>query len=82
MKNERTSHHKHPRKDETMHVFSGEVLIKFDNKEVNLKKNDTVRIESDIPHTILALENTVLREYSTPHLDDTVRIGSVREIEI
>ena len=74
MKNESTSHHKHPRKDETMHIFSGKVLIKFDDKEVNLRKNDTVRIKPDTPHTILALENTILQEYSTPHLDDTVRI--------
>ncbi len=74
MKNEGTSHHKHPRKDETMHVFSGEVLIKFDNKEVSLKKNDTIRIEPETPHTILAVENTILQEYSTPHIDDSVRI--------
>ena len=74
MKNESTSHHKHNKKDETMHVFSGEVLIKFDDKEVNLKKNDTIRIKPNTPHTILAVENTVLQEYSTPHLDDTVRI--------
>ena len=74
MKNEGTSHHKHPRKDETMHVFSGEVIIKFDDKEINLKKNDAVRIKPDTPHTILAIENTILQEYSTPHLDDTMRI--------
>lgn len=74
MKNESTSHHKHNQKDETMHVFSGEVVIKFDDKEVNLKKNETTRIKPDTPHTILAIENTVLQEYSTPHLDDTVRI--------
>lgn len=74
MKNESTSHHKHSKKDETMHVTSGEVIIKFDDKEVDLKKNDTVRIEPNTPHTILAVENTVLQEYSTPHLDDTIRI--------
>jgi NDP-sugar pyrophosphorylase family protein len=74
MKNESTSHHKHNKKDETMHVASGEVIIKFDDKEVDLKKNDTMRIEPNTPHTILAVENTVLQEYSTPHLDDTIRI--------
>lgn len=74
MKNESTSHHKHNKKDETMHVTSGEVIIKFDDREVDLKKNDTVRIEPNTPHTILAVENTVLQEYSTPHLDDTIRI--------
>lgn len=74
MKNESTSHHKHNKKDETMHVFFGEVLIKFDDREVNLKNNDTVRIKPNTPHTILAVENTVLQEYSSPYLDDTIRI--------
>ncbi len=73
MKNESTSYHKHNKKDETMHITSGEVIIRFDDKEVDLKKNDTVRIEPNTPHTILAVENTVLQEYSTPHLDDTIR---------
>jgi hypothetical protein len=27
-----------------------------------------------VPHTIVATENTVLHEVSTPHLEDTVRI--------
>lgn len=74
MKNEGTSHHKHERKDETMHVISGEVAIKFDDKEVRLKKDDTIRIEPQTPHTIFAIENTVLYEYSTPFLDDTIRL--------
>lgn len=74
MKNEGTSHHKHSEKDETMHVTSGEVVIRFDDKEINLKRNDTARIKPNTPHTILALENTILQEYSTPHLDDTIRI--------
>jgi NDP-sugar pyrophosphorylase family protein len=74
MKNEGTSHHKHAHKDETMHVISGEVVIKFDDREVTLRKGDTVHIEPETPHTILAVENTVLYEYSTPFLDDTIRI--------
>ena len=74
MKNESTSHHKHSKKDETMHVTSGEIIIKFGDREINLKKNDTARIKPNTPHTILALENTLLQEYSTPYLDDTIRI--------
>ncbi|MDF1497980.1 MAG: sugar phosphate nucleotidyltransferase [Patescibacteria group bacterium] len=74
MKNEGTSHHKHEKKDETMHITSGEVIIKFDDKEVNIKENKTIRIEPCTPHTILALENTILQEYSTPHPNDTIRI--------
>jgi NDP-sugar pyrophosphorylase family protein len=74
MKNEGTSHHKHERKDETMHVISGEVAIKFDDRELRLKKDDTIRIEPNTPHTIFAVENTILYEYSTPFLDDTIRL--------
>ena len=74
MKGEGTSHHKHDKKDETMHIFSGEVIIKFDNEEVILKKSGTIRIKPNTPHTILAVENTILQEYSTPYMDDTVRI--------
>jgi len=77
MKNEGTSHHMHPRKDETMHVTSGEAVIKFDNRQVNLMKNGTIRIKPKTPHTIFALENTLLQEYSTPHIDDTVRIKDI-----
>ena len=74
MKNEGTSHHKHSKKDETMHITSGEVLIKFDDIETSVKKNKTIRIEPCTPHKILALENTILQEYSTPHPNDTIRI--------
>ncbi len=74
MKNEGTSHHKHAKKDETMHITVGEIIIKFDDREVNVKKNQTIRIEPCTPHTIMALENTILQEYSTPHPDDTIRI--------
>lgn len=74
MKNEGTSHHKHEHKDETMHVISGEVAIKFDDREVRLKKDDTIRIEPQTPHTIFAIENTILYEYSTSFLNDTVRL--------
>lgn len=74
MKNEGTSHHKHAHKDETMHIISGEVEVKFDDREVILRKGETIRIEPETPHTILAVENTVLYEYSTPYLDDTIRI--------
>lgn len=74
MKNEGTSHHKHAHKDETMHIISGEVEVKFDDREAILRKGDTIRIEPETPHTILAVENTVLYEYSTPYLDDTIRI--------
>ena len=74
MKSEGTSHHKHLKKDETMHIVQGEAVVRFDDSEVNLKVNEKIRIKPNTPHAIFALENTILHEYSTPHLDDTIRI--------
>src|SRR5680860_1563942 len=50
------------------------LLENFEDKEINVKKNKTIGIEHGTPLTILALEITILQEYSTPHLDDTIRI--------
>lgn len=69
-----TSFHYHPHKDETMYIVSGKGYIGFDDKREYFSMKDTVRIEPNTPHTIVAIENTVLHEVSTPDLDDTVRI--------
>jgi NDP-sugar pyrophosphorylase family protein len=69
-----TSFHKHPRKDETMYIIEGVGYIEFDDHKEHFGKNDTIRIEPNVPHTIVATENTVLHEVSTPFLEDTVRI--------
>lgn len=69
-----TSFHKHPRKDETMYIMSGVGYIEFEGHKEFFQKNDTIRIEPNVPHTIVATENTVLHEVSTPYLEDTVRI--------
>ncbi len=69
-----TSFHKHPRKDETMYIMSGVGYIEFEDHKEFFQKNDTIRIEPDVPHTIVATENTVLHEVSTPFLEDTIRI--------
>lgn len=70
-----TSMHYHTEKDETMYVISGEGYIEYENGEKKIfTKNDTVRIEPGKVHTIVATENTVLYEVSTPHPDDTIRV--------
>jgi NDP-sugar pyrophosphorylase family protein len=69
-----TSFHKHPRKDETMYIIGGVGYIEFEDHKEHFGKNDTVRIEPNVPHTIVATENTILHEVSTPFLEDTVRI--------
>lgn len=70
-----TSFHYHSEKDETMYIVSGAGYIEFEDRKEYFGKNDTVRIEPGEPHSIVAMENTVLHEVSTPHLDDTIRVN-------
>ncbi len=69
-----TSFHYHEEKDETMYIVSGAGYIEFEDKKEYFGKNETIRIEPKKPHSIVAMENTVLHEVSTPHLEDTVRV--------
>ncbi len=69
-----TSFHYHEKKDETMFIVSGSGYIEFEDYKNYFSKNDTIRIEPGVPHAIVAMENTILHEVSTPHLDDTIRI--------
>ncbi|MEN6330059.1 MAG: sugar phosphate nucleotidyltransferase [Methanobacteriaceae archaeon] len=69
-----TSYHHHPQKDETMYILSGAGYIQFKGRKEYFGKNDTIRIKPMENHTIVAMENTILHEISTPHPNDTVRI--------
>jgi len=69
-----TSFHYHNEKDETMYIVSGAGYIEFEDRKEYFGKNETIRIEPKKPHSIVAMENTVLHEVSTPHLEDTVRL--------
>jgi len=70
----KTSFHYHEKKDETMYILKGSGYIEFEDKKEYFSKNDTIRIEPGTPHSIVALENTLLQEISTPHPKDTIRI--------
>ena len=69
-----TSYHYHNDKDETMYILSGAGFIEFEDKKEYFGPNDSVRIKPGVVHSIVATENTVLHEVSTPFLDDTVRV--------
>jgi NDP-sugar pyrophosphorylase family protein len=69
-----TSYHFHEHKDETMFVTSGRGYIKFDDRMEHFAKNDKIHIRPNVAHSIVALENTLLYEFSTPHVNDTSRI--------
>lgn len=74
-----TSFHYHEHKDETMYIMGGTGYIEFEDHRQNFARNDAIRIEPNVPHTIVATENTVLHEISTPHINDTVRIKDFYE---
>ena len=70
----RTSLHYHTEKDETMYILSGAGYIEFEDRKEFFLKNDSIRIEPGVVHSIVATENTLLHEVSTPYLEDTVCI--------
>lgn len=70
-----TSFHYHENKDETMYILSGAGYIEFEDKKEYFGPNDSIRIKPNIIHSIVATENTVLHEVSTPYLDDTIRVN-------
>ena len=69
-----TSFHYHEKKDETMSITRGSGYVQYEDGKEHFRKNDNIRIKPKVPHTIVALENTLLQEVSTPHPVDTVRI--------
>lgn len=74
-----TSFHYHEHKDETMYIMEGSGYIEFKDHKEHFERNDSIRIQPNIPHTIIATEDTVLHEVSTPHINDTVRIKDFYE---
>ena len=70
-----TSFHYHENKDETMYILSGAGYIEFEDKKEYFGPNDSIRIKPNIVHSIVATENTVLHEVSTPYLEDTIRVN-------
>ena len=69
-----TSYHYHNDKDETMYIMSGAGYIEFEDRKEYFEPNDSIRIMPGVVHSIVATENTVLHEVSTPFLDDTIRV--------
>lgn len=70
-----TSFHYHENKDETMYILSGAGYIEFEDKKEYFGPNDSIRIKPNIVHSIVATENTILHEVSTPYLEDTIRVN-------
>ena len=68
----------HERKDETLHLWSGEVILRTrpgaELVERRVKPGETVRIPAGLVHQIEAVIDSDILEASTPELDDLVRL--------
>jgi len=68
----------HNRKDETMHVLDGELILRTQPGDTLLsqrfKAGETVHIPAKLIHQIEAVLDSDVLEASTPELDDLVRL--------
>jgi mannose-6-phosphate isomerase len=68
----------HNRKDETMHVLSGELILRTGTGDALVsrpfKAGETVHIPPKLIHQIEAVRDSDVLEASTPELDDLVRL--------
>jgi mannose-6-phosphate isomerase len=70
----------HNRKDETIHLLSGEIVYRVQAKDealddVQLKVGESFRITPGTIHQMVALTDCDVLEVSTPELDDVVRLS-------
>lgn len=68
----------HEKKDETLYVVEGELLLTIehegDRRELSLKKGEAFHIPPRLIHRMLAIVDTDVAEVSTTELDDVVRL--------
>jgi mannose-6-phosphate isomerase len=68
----------HNKKDETMHVLSGELKLRIGTQEKletrRFVAGESVHIKPGVVHSIEAVVDTDVLEASTPELDDLVRL--------
>ena len=70
----------HDKKDETVHLLSGEIAYRVQSdsnvlEDVKLKLGESFRITPGTIHQIAALTDCDVLEVSTPELDDVVRLS-------
>ena len=69
----------HNRKDETVHLLSGEIVYRVKRGELledmQLKVGESFRISPGTIHQMVALTDCDVLEVSTPELDDVVRLS-------
>ena len=69
----------HNEKDETMHVLTGELILRIGTvdklEERTIRAGESVRVRPGVVHQIEAITDTDVLEASTPELDDLVRLS-------
>ena len=69
----------HNKKDETVHLMSGEIVYRVKTgdllEDMQLKVGDSFRISPGTIHQMVALTDCDVLEVSTPELDDVVRLS-------
>jgi len=67
----------HRRKDESIYLYSGELVIELEKNgkmvATRIHKGEAVRIPQGMKHRFTALRTSTVFEVSTPHLSDVVR---------
>ena len=77
--NEALSIQYHNKKDETVHLLSGEIIYKVkigeELQDVRLRRGESYRITPGTVHQMIAVTDCDVLEASTPELDDVVRLS-------
>lgn len=80
--NKKCSWHFHKIKDETFHLLSGKIIVKYSfedsletAKSIELNVGETFNVPPQLRHQMIALTESVLLEISTTHFEnDSYRI--------
>jgi mannose-6-phosphate isomerase-like protein (cupin superfamily) len=70
----------HERKDETIHLWSGELRLALDEqdgrglRELSMKVGDSYHVRPGVVHRMIAVTDCDVLEVSTPEVDDVVRL--------
>ena len=72
MKESSVPTHHHVKKDETLHVLSGEGYLYIGDEKVKLSKDDVVHIHRGQKHKIIATEALKMLSYSTTPVNDYI----------
>ncbi|HTP29663.1 MAG TPA: cupin domain-containing protein [Anaeromyxobacteraceae bacterium] len=78
-KGHRLSLQYHVKKDETIHLFGGELVLVLDEDgsglvEHKLSPGDSYRVKPGTKHRMVAVTDCDILEVSTPEVDDVVRL--------